>query len=106
MKTIDMPFARFKPTQAALCLTLLGSSASCASVQLTPSGEQVRLMKADPPADCREIGGLSADPQGFGRDVDNSKKALRNEAAEQGANYVRLETLRYTELTGTAYDCP
>lgn len=78
-------------------------SAACYSAPLTEGGKTVQLMKADPPPGCREVGSVS------GRGDDEEVKiAMRNYAAQQGGNYVRIETmdLRLGRGTGTAFRCP
>lgn len=75
---------------------------------LTDAGKMVKLMKSDPSEHCEEIGDVDSDTYPAHSDKGSSKNMLRNRAAEQGSNYVRLET--YNSLTGTfqgtAYKCP
>ncbi len=83
------------------------------TVTATPDGQRVKLMKADPPADCEEIRDVQGSDTAFvesGVNRQSAKAKLRNAAASLGANYVRMEseekdgtTLR---LYGTAYRCP
>lgn len=82
-----------------------GVLVGCGS-ELTQAGARVKLMKADPPPQCQEVRGVSA--YQVGPDYqDHLKNALRNEAAENGANYVRLETLTSDgNASGTAFACP
>ena len=66
-------------------------------------------MKADPPGGCEDVGSISA--QGFAGDDDDAKVAMRNAAANRGANYVRLESVKAsdsgaTKYVGTAFRCP
>ena len=74
---------------------------------LTEAGRNVQLMKADPSAGCKEVGqvsGIVKSPQPpF---IEDAKNEMRNEAATKGANYVRMETLTDSSMTGTAYACP
>ena len=70
----------------------------------------MRVMKADPPAACSEMGpvkggsGLaSIAPQ----NIEYGKNAMRNSAADLGANYVRWDLVDHTGLvSGTAFHCP
>jgi hypothetical protein len=80
----------------------------CTPVALSTKGQQVNLMKADPPAGCQEIGSVHGKGNAVGRPVeDNSKIEIRNAAGDKGANYVRLETIdNFGEIAGTAYKCP
>jgi hypothetical protein len=84
------------------CLAL----AACGGGALTPAGAKVTLNKADPAAACAEVGGVSG--YTIGPDYqDKNKNKLRNEAAEKGANYVRLEQNDSDgNAAGTAYRCP
>ncbi len=78
----------------------------CGGSTLTQSGAQVKLMKADPPPACKEVGGVSSYTIGPSYQEKNKTK-LRNEAAEKGANYVRLEQNDSDgNAAGTAYLCP
>lgn len=81
-------------------------STGCGGGTLTEAGARVKLMKADPPQSCAEVGGVSG--YKVGPDYqDRLKNGLRNDAAEKGANYVRLETLTSDgNASGTAYRCP
>ncbi len=85
--------------------SLLFSLAACGAT-LTEAGTGVKLMKADPPADCADVGGVSSYKIGPGYQ-DALKIALRNQAADKGGNYVRLESLTDDgNAAGTAYKCP
>ena len=92
---------------ALLALTSIG----CATTRLTKSGKAVRLMKSDPPTACQEIGGVQAFGSAFTGDAaGDAKTKLRNEAAKQGADYVRMETATtnsgdHVTMSGTAYLC-
>jgi hypothetical protein len=95
-----------------LVLTLALSACATATLQLTGAGKVVRVITADPPARCEEIGGVTGFSNAFTENpVENAKTQLRNQAAEQGATVVRLETMtknpRYgsVTVTGTAYNC-
>ncbi len=88
---------------------LLPFALGCGAAVLTPGGAEVRLMKADPPGRCKDVGTITG--QGFGDDDENAKIAMRNAAAKRGANYVRLDSVEPsdsgpTRYAGTAFDCP
>jgi len=96
-------------TDAPLALALLLLAAplvACGGGSLTQAGAQVKLMKADPPAGCKERGGVSS--YTIGPDYqEKNKNKLRNEAAEKGANYVRLEQNDSDgNASGTSFTCP
>ena len=87
---------------ALLAATIVGCGGT-----LTAAGRTVRLMKADPPAPCKEVGTVEGRAIGPSR-VEHCKNVMRNKAAAMGANYVRFETIDTQEgyATGTAYSCP
>lgn len=64
-----------------------------------PRGD-VRLMKADPPDACKEVGPVQ-ETIWFG-DVESARDKLKQKAHAMGANYIRLEL----PSTGTAFRCP
>ena len=81
---------------------------SCAGhAELTSGGRMVKLMKSDPDSGCTEVGSVDA----VGASDEYAKNAIRNSAAEKGANYVRLETIEgYTDgsvrrYVGSAFKC-
>ncbi len=90
--------------RVAVFLGLLGLSA-CATVQLSEAGVKVKLMKSDPPSGCEEVSAVSA--YSVGPNYQESlKNKLRNQAAEKGANYVRLDMLESNgNASGTAFKC-
>jgi hypothetical protein len=101
MTTHDAP-DRWSLT-ALLPLLWLVLTIGCSPVALTEAGKNVRTITSDPPATCEDIGTV------YGRgDSEEIKNGMRNEAAEKGANYVRMET--YNPMTaggsGTAFRCP
>lgn len=89
--------------------TVLVLIAACA-VPLSEGGKKVRLMKADPPAECQERGSVrgQADGANSTATLERAKNDMRNNAAAMGANYVRMETAQADtgEVSGTAYSCP
>lgn len=100
------PFSSRALGRLAVALPLLASLAACGGGALTQAGAQVTLNKADPPKGCVEKGGVSG--YTIGPDYqERNKNKLRNEAAEKGANYVRLEQNDSDgNASGTAYACP
>lgn len=73
---------------------------------LSQGGALVKVNKADPPPACQEVGGVSS--YTIGPDYQNkNKNKLRNEAAEKGGNYLRLEQNDSDgNAAGTAFRCP
>jgi hypothetical protein len=69
---------------------------------LTQAGKRVQLVKADAPADCREVGVVT----GEHGDPESQQAEMRNTAAKLGANYVRWEADTPAGSRGTAYACP
>ncbi len=65
----------------------------------------VQLMKSDPPMGCRMVG----DVQSKGDDMNEAKANLRQQAAEKGGNYVRLDALNLAGgdavAAGAAFHC-
>ena len=91
-----------------LLFAVLVTFTACA-IALTDAGKAVRVMKSDPPSNCREIGGVTGSAGGLQGDpkvIQNAKNDMRNNAAKMGANYVRFETASINSVTGTAYRCP
>jgi hypothetical protein len=85
-----------------LALAFVCSAAACGGA-LTEQGSQVKLLKADPPADCKEVGSVSAYMVGPNFQ-ERLKNKMRNDAAQKGANYVRLENLTSDgNAAGTAF---
>ena len=76
----------------------------------TAGGKNVRVERAEPPANCEQISVISAYASNTGNDDESVREKLRNQAAASGANYVRLDKLggsnTLKEYTGTAYKCP
>lgn len=91
----------------SLCIAGSAALAGCHSA-LTQAGRNVQLMKADPPNGCKEVGNVTGESVivGGSGDDEDAKNELRNKAAEQGANYVRLEKMGAGTAEGTAFRCP
>lgn len=64
--------------------------------------EQVKIMKSDPPAECKELGTVNA--SGDWCRGECQKKKLRKKTAKMGGNYIRLDGDGY--LLGTSFKCP
>ena len=95
-----------KQAHVALALVVGLVLVACGGGSLSQAGAQVKLMKADPPQGCTEVGGVSGYTVGPDYQERNKNK-LRNEAAEKRANYVRLEQNDSDgNAAGTAYRCP
>jgi hypothetical protein len=91
-------------TRLTVFVSALLFASACASATLSPAGANVKMNKSDPPAACNEVGSVSARTA---YDLDGAKNMLRNDAAEKGGNYVRLDSMRGEyHLTGTAFTCP
>ena len=93
---------RFIP--AFFLLGLMG----CASQSLTPDMNEVKASHDAPPSKCVEITkvtGTSASVKGTPEDA---LKDLKKDAANRGANYVRIDEYSSygTAVTGVAYKCP
>lgn len=78
----------------------------CASTEkINPEAQKVKVMKADPAASCDEKGPV--DSTGWDRDPVAISNRFKNQAANMGANYIRLEsTTREGFQRGTAFKCP
>jgi hypothetical protein len=85
---------------ALICCLFL---AAC-STALTVQGQKVKVIKSDPPANCKEIGVVVGSNNNGNPEYMNND--LRNNAAEKGANVVRLDTAYLTKISGTAFKCP
>lgn len=89
----------------ASALLTLGCSASAAT-----AGGSVRIERAEPPESCEQISVITAYASNTGNDDESVREKLRNQAATNGANYVRLDKLggssTLKEYTGTAFKCP
>lgn len=74
---------------------------------LSAKGRNVRLMKSDPPLECREIGPVSASVFGSMslENTEEAKVVARNKAAAQGADYLRIDSMRINAIAGTAFHC-
>ncbi len=80
------------------------ATAACGG-SLSQAGAQVRLMKNDPPPACQELGSVSGYLIGPNYQ-ERLKNKLRNDAAGQGGNYVRLETLTSDgNASGSVFKC-
>ena len=98
--------ASFLSRSVTGCMTLLlvgGMGCTPPKIALTPAGEHVKLSKLDAPGTCREVGTVESNEQ----EVEPAKFKLRNAAAEQGANYVRWDSIKGNYvLMGTTFQCP
>ena len=90
-----------------ILVTALALLVGCGAA-LTPAGQGVRVMKADPPRECEEVGPVSANGLGGtpADAIEDAKVRARNKAGELGANYFRWELAQQYAVSGTAYKCP
>ena len=96
------------------CSIAISFTACSPKVSLNPGAEAVKVMKSDPSSACEEVASLDAMVSGWPgtSSLDPYKNELRNKALAQGANYVRLDTVLYSEggtiisVAGTAFRCP
>jgi len=83
---------------------------ACSPLALTDAGKNVKLLKADPPKACFDIGPVDGtvpeSDTGMSRE-EFSKIKVRNNAAERRADYVRIDRV-YEDgtIAGTAFRCP
>jgi hypothetical protein len=72
-------------------------------------GGSTHLMVGDPVGQCREVGNVRGSRINGGGMLpasdETGKNRMRNQATHMGANYVRLENIDETWVTGTAYRC-
>lgn len=76
----------------------------CATT-VTQQGAKVKIGKADPPKSCEELGDVTASSFYFCMEQ-CQRNRLRNNAAEIGANYLRLDSTSPTGSAGIAFKCP
>ena len=88
--------------------------AGCAT-ELTAAGQDVRLGKAEPGNQCRELGIVQGSGGGgmytsSGDKMQWAQNDLRNHTAEVGGNYVAMDVagsdVRSLTLSGRAFACP
>ncbi|NIQ00094.1 MAG: hypothetical protein GWM98_06455 [Nitrospinaceae bacterium] len=77
----------------------------CGGVDLTDKGREVKLMKNDPPGNCKHVEDIEVEED----DTVSAKAELRNLAAEKNADYVRLDilTMKHGDAiaSGALYQC-
>ena len=80
------------------------SLAGCAG--LSPAEKRIGIYKADPPANCEDLGAVNGWGTVLGTQ-DEERDNMRRRAARKGANYIRLETSsKHMSESGTAFRCP
>ena len=90
-----------------LSLMLAGALmvSGCGTVSLTEAGSGVRLMKNDPPMECKQLEDIQVEAD----DLAGAKNELRNQAAEKNADYVRLDHVGMDGgdaiATGSLFQC-
>ena len=89
-------------------LSVLPLLIACSSKPIIPAAENVKLARANPSKDCREIGPVQGSVATTNGTIEQAIEDMKLDAARKGANYVRMEsTSAYgTSVSGTAYDCP
>jgi hypothetical protein len=91
-----------------LGLILLGLLVvSCSSKPIVPMGENVKVSRQAADKDCVDLGPVRGTVQGTKPNVEKAIENMKQEAANKGANYVKMETASDygTAVRGTAYDC-
>ncbi len=90
-----------------LVFLMLAGAVMVAGCGSTPEKKEinVQLMKNDPPMGCQMVG----DIQSKGDDMNEAKAHLRQQAADKGGNYVRLDALSMAGgdaiAAGAAFRC-
>jgi hypothetical protein len=86
---------------------LAGSLFSCSSQPVIPEGENVKVSREAPGENCINLGPVTGTVRGTKPDVEKAIEDMKQEAANKGANYVKMETASSygTSVRGTAYDC-
>jgi len=91
-------------------ISLVMLLSGCGATALTAGGQSVKVQKSDPPPGCEEVGFLEGRSSNLVANYkENARNKLRNQAAERGANYLRLESEVVTgngvAYEATAYKC-
>lgn len=83
---------------------------ACSPSAATAGAKNVRIGSSDPPDTCQTVGTITAYASNTGDDDEVVRAKLRDQAAANDANYVRLDkqggTRSLKEYSGTAYKCP
>lgn len=98
----------FKLTAMLISIASVLGISACASRSVTPEAKEVKVDRAAPGKDCRELGTISGTTSSAKGTREQALEDLKQEAANKGANYVMVrEYSSYgTTVTGTAYECP
>ncbi len=80
---------------------------SCSSKPVVPSGENVKVSREVADKDCIDLGPVRGTYLGTKPNMEKAIENMKQEAANKGANYVKIETASDygTAVRGTAYDC-
>jgi hypothetical protein len=90
---------------SAFGLSLVLFTGACAP-KLSIKGQAVKIAKAEPPQGCKDVGVVSAPSYVSGLE-ERTYTTLKNEAAEKGGNYVRLDSVNSAgQYTATVFKCP
>lgn len=81
---------------------------SCSSRPIVSTASDVKVSREIPDKSCREVGPVRGTTQGTKPDVEKAIEDMKKEAADKGANYVKMETSSSygTAAFGTAFECP
>lgn len=91
-----------------LALSLSLFLTSCGSTPVVPEGKNVKVSRDDADKDCRELGSVVGRLLTTTAKPEDAIEDMKQEAANKGANYVRMETASGlgSAVKGTAYFCP
>ena len=80
---------------------------ACSTKPIVPKGEDVKVSREAADKDCKDLGPVRGTVQGTKPNVEKAIENMKQEAANKGANYVKMETASDygTSVRGTAYDC-
>ena len=81
---------------------------SCRSHPVVPEGKNVKVSRDEASKDCKDLGRVQGSLIGTKPDLEKAIENMKQDAANKGANYVRMETASSygTSVSGTAYFCP
>ena len=80
----------------------------CASHQVKPTAESVKVSRDDADKDCVEIGVVQGSVSTTKGTVDEAIEDMKLDAARKGANYVQMGVTSAlgNSVSGTAFKCP
>lgn len=88
-------------------LLVVFSLVACSSKPIVPKGEDVKVSREEAGKDCKDLGSVRGTVTGTKPNLEKAIENMKQEAANKGANYVKMETASDygTSVRGTAYDC-